>query len=90
MATGKAGKFKVLFRDLTKSVQKLWLEMMGALFLALAVMFTLSTFSSYRKIGQAFRNWDFRTEFTIVASAIFSFLMLVFSLQCFWKARKMR
>jgi hypothetical protein len=86
----KAGKYKVIFGDLIKSARKLWLEMMGALFLALAVMFTLSTISAYRKTAQLFRNWDFHTEFTVLGTAIFSFLMLVFSLQCFWKARKLR
>jgi hypothetical protein len=90
MASSVSGKFKLIFGDVLRSARKLWLEMMGGLFLALGVMFTLSTISTYRKTGQLIKHWDFRTEFTIFGSAVFSFLMLAFSLQCFWKARKIR
>jgi len=90
MATGVSGKFRLIFGEFFRSVRKLWLEMMGVLFLAMAVMFLVSTISTYRATDQVIRHWDFRTGFNVFGSAIFSFLMLVFSLQCFWKARKIR
>ena len=84
------GKLKLIFGDFLKSARKLWLEMMGALFLALAVMFSLNTVSEYRKTTDALGSWDWHTGFTIVGSGFFSVLMLAFSLQSFWKARKIR
>jgi len=84
------GKFKVIFGEGLRSARKLWLEMMGALFLALAVMFSLHTVSAYRDTTDVVSSWDWRTSFTILGSAFFSILMLAFSLQSFWKARKIR
>ncbi len=84
------GKFKLIFADFLRSARKLWLEMMGALFLALAVMFMLNTFTEFRKTTAHFSNWDLRTGSAVFGSGFFSVLMLAFSLQSFWKARKMR
>jgi hypothetical protein len=84
------GKLKLIFGDFLKSARKLWLEMMGALFLALAVMFTLNTLAAYRRTPDFLGAWDWQTGFSIIGSAFFSILMLAFSLQSFWKARKMR
>ena len=83
-------KFKLIFGDFLRSVRRLWLEMMGALFLALALMFVLNTIAEFRKTTDPFRNWDWRTGFAIVGSAFFSVLMVAFSFHSFWKARKMR
>jgi len=83
------GKLKLIFGDFLKSARKLWLEMMGALFLALAVMFSLNTIAAYRKTP-IWGAWDWQTGFSIIGSAFFSILMLAFSLQSFWKARKIR
>ena len=85
-----AGKFKLILGDFLRSFRKLWLEMMGALFLALAVIFTLNTISEFRKTTAHFSSWDLRTGFTVFGSALFSVLLLGFSLQSFWKARKIR
>ena len=85
-----AGKLKYLFRDFLLAARKLWLEMMGALFLALAVMFTLNTISEYRKTVHVMTSWDLRTIFSVFGSGILSVLLLVFSLQSFWKARNIR
>jgi len=83
-------KFRVLFADFLRSARKFWLEMMGALFLALAVMFLLNTFTEYRKAEEAIVNWDWRTGFSVFGSGFFAFLTLMFGLQSFWKARKIR
>ena len=85
-----AGKLKVVFADFLRTARKLWLEMMGALFLALAVMFSLNTVTEYRKTAETVTSWDWHTGFSVLGSAFFSILMLAFSLQSFWKARKIR
>ncbi len=85
-----AGKFKLIFGDFLRTARKLWLEMMGGLFLALALMFTLNTIAEFRKTTDPMTAWDLRTGFTVFGSGFFSILMLSFSLQSFWKARKMR
>jgi hypothetical protein len=85
-----AGKLKVVFGDFLRTARKLWLEMMGALFLALAVMFSLNTVAEFRKTADMVASWDWRTGFSVLGSAFFSILMLAFSLQSFWKARKIR
>jgi len=84
------GKLKVIFADFLRSARKLWLEMMGALFLALAVMFSLNAVAEYRKTTDAIASWDWRTGFNVFGSGFFSLLMLAFSFQSFWKARKIR
>jgi hypothetical protein len=85
-----AGKFKVVFGDFLRSARKLWLEMLGGLFLALAVLFSLNTVAEYRKTADMVTSWDWHTGFSVLGSAFFTILMLVFSLQSFWKARKIR
>ena len=85
-----ASKLKLIFSDLFRSVRKLWLEMMGALFFSLALMFMLNTAAEYRKATDHFSNWDWRTSFAVVGSGFFSVLMMAFSFHSFWKARKMR
>ena len=84
-----SGKFKVIFGDFLRSARKLWLEMMGALFLALAVIFSLNTVAVYRKASHVISSWDWQTGFSILGSGFFSVLMLIFSLQSFWKSRKL-
>ena len=84
-----AGKFKVLFGDFLRSARKLWLEMMGALFLALAVMFCLNMISEYRRTSTPMTEWDWHTGFSVFGSGLFSVVTLLFSLQSFWKARKL-
>lgn len=63
--------------------------MMGALFLALAVMFFLNTFSEYRKTTEPISSWDWHTTFSVFGSGAFAMLTLFFSLQSFWKSRKL-
>jgi hypothetical protein len=84
------GKLKLIFGDFFKSARKLWLEMMGAIFLALAIMFSLNTVAEYRKTADMLTDWNWRTGFSVYGSLAFSLLMLAFSLQSFWKARKIR
>ena len=83
-------KFKLLFRDFLVSARKMWLEMMGGLFLAIAVMFVLKMIETYRKTTGSIYSWDWQTKFTVFGLAFFSVLWFGFSLQSFWKARKIR
>ena len=85
-----AGKFKLILGDFLRSARKLWLEMMGGLFLTIAVMFVLKTIDVYRKTAGTLNTWDWQTKFTFFGLAFFSVLWFSFSLQSFWKARKMR
>ena len=83
-------RFKLLFADVFKSARKLWLEMMGGLFLSIAIVFVLKLIDTYRKTAGAVNSWDWQTKLTIFGLAIFSVLWFSFSLQSFWKARKIR
>src|SRR5215467_3897846 len=83
-------KFKLLFRDLFVSARKMWLEMMGGLFLGIAIMFVLKMIETYRKAVGSLHSWDWRTKLTFFGLAFFSVLWFSFSLQSFWKARKLR
>jgi hypothetical protein len=85
-----AGKFKLMFGDFFRTARKLWLEMMGALFFALAIMFGLNALQEYRRAAGHFTTWDWKTSFTVFGTTFFAVLLLAFSIQSFWKARKMR
>jgi hypothetical protein len=85
-----ASKFKLLFRDFFVSARKMWLEMMGGLFLGIAIMFVLKMIETYRRTTGSIHTWDWQTKFTVFGLAFFSVLWFGFSLQSFWKARKMR
>ena len=83
-------KFKLLFRDFFVSARKMWLEMMGGLFLCIAIMFVLKMIDTYRKAVGSLHSWDWQTKLTFFGLAFFSVLWFSFSLQSFWKARKLR
>jgi len=82
-------KIRHIFADFLRSARRLWLEMMGALFLALAVIFSLNTVTEFRKAAEPISSWDFHTGFSVLGSAFFAVLTLLFSLESFWKARKL-
>ena len=83
-------KFKVIFGDFLRSARRLWLEMMGGLFLGIAIMFVLKMVDTYRKATGSIYSWDWQTKLTVFGLAFFSVLWFAFSLQSFWKARKIR
>jgi len=96
------GKLKLIFADFLRSARKLWLEMMGGMFLALAALFSWNTFSTYRREStRALSEAALESGPSVVDAlhsmvaswkmmAIFSVLLLLFSLQSFWKARNIR
>ena len=83
-----ARKLRIIFGDFLKTAHKLWLEMMGALFLTLAVMFALNTFTAYRRIAE--EAWNWRSGFNVFGSAALALMLLAFGIHSFWKVRKIR
>jgi len=83
-------KLRAIFADFLKSARKMWLETMGGLFLAFAVMFALKTVDIYRRASGSFNTWDWQTKLTLCGLGFFSVVWLSCSLQSFWKARKIR
>jgi hypothetical protein len=81
-----AGKFRLLFGSFFRSVHQLWLEVIGALFIALAAVFAMSAFQEYRKltISQGAGFW------VVTTAAVLSVVTLCFGIHSFWKARKLR
>ena len=81
-----AGKFRILFGDFFRSLHQLWLEVIGALFIALPVVFGASAIQEYRKYSasEEVGVWLF------TSAAGLSLLTLAFGIHSFWKARKLR
>jgi hypothetical protein len=82
------GQFlKTIFGGLLKTMHTLWLEVMGALFLAFALMFGIYVVQAYRRYtvdGDAFDLW------MIGSAAAMSLVMFAFGVHSFWKSRKLR
>ena len=81
-----AGKLRLLFSDFFRSVHQLWLEVIGALFLALGVVFAISAFQEYRKISEAGSSGSW----AVASAGVLSFVTFAFGIHSFWKARKLR
>jgi hypothetical protein len=81
-----SGKLRYLFRDFLGSLHRFWLEIMGVLFLAFAVMFIVTAVQEYRRHSM---NPEYGIM-SFVLAVMFSVMMLVFALHSFWKSRKMR
>ena len=81
-----AGKLRIIFGDFFRSLHQLWLEVIGALFLALGVIFGISAFQEYRKLATTKG-----TGYWVVGSAVvLSLVTIAFGIHSFWKARKLR
>ena len=80
-----AGKFRLLFGGIFRSLHQLWLEVIGALFIALAVIFALSAFQEYRKLATSQGG-----AWIVVSAVLLSLATLGFGIHSFWKARKLR
>ena len=80
-----AGKFKIVFGKLLKSLHQLWLEVTGTFLLIFAGVFGYYAFKEYRKLPETTENiWG------IGAAAGLSVLTLGFGIHSFWKSRKLR
>jgi hypothetical protein len=80
-----AGRFRTAFRETFRILHTLTQEVLGALFIALAILFGAETVRQY----QMFASGRAGTGWVIVAFA-FTVLMLGFGIQSFWKARRIR
>jgi hypothetical protein len=81
-----SGKLKIIFGDFLRTLRQLWLEFIGALFLALGLMFVLAAIQEYRKYVQSPEMGTGRLIMVLVSSGV----MLFFGLESFWKSRKPR
>jgi hypothetical protein len=85
-APAMIGKFKIIFADFLKTLRQLWLELIGGVFLALCVLFSLAAIQEYRKYVQSPEIGTGRFLMVLLSSVV----MLFFALESFWKSRKSR
>ena len=79
-----AGKFKMVFGGLIRSLHQLWLEVTGTFLIGFAAAFGYNAFKEYRKYTVSPDNlWMLATL------AGLSLTMLGFGIHSFWKARKL-
>jgi len=81
-----AGKFKVIFADFLRSLHQLWLEVIGAFFIAFALAFGFHAFKEYRRYVAAAEGITWQFGF----AAALSLLTFAFGIHSFWKSRKLR
>ena len=79
-----AGKFKMVFGGLIRSLHQLWLEVTGTFLIGFAAAFGYNAFKEYRKYTASPDNlWMLATMVGL------SLTMLGFGIHSFWKARKL-
>ena len=81
-----AGRFRTAFRDALRVLHTLTLEVLGGLFLALAIMGGASVVQEY----QQYASDPERGVWRIALSAVFSICMLGFGVHNFWKSRTLQ
>lgn len=82
--SGVVKKFVQAFLPgIVKPLHSLWNELLGFLFLVLAVMLIRPVWRNYQELGD-----DAGQFIKFALSAIFMFTMLGFGLHAFWKARR--
>ena len=85
IAPDMAGKFKLIFGNLLKSIHQLWLEVTGTFQLIFAVAFGYYAIKEYRNFPETTE-----TIWGSVAAAGLCILTLGFGIHSFWKSRKIR
>ena len=79
-----AGKFKMIFGGVIRSLHQLWLEVTGTFLIGFAAAFGYNAFKEYRKYTVSPDN-----GLMLAAMIGLSVTMLAFGLHSFWKARKL-
>ena len=80
-----AGKFKMVFGGLIRSLHQLWLEVTGTFLVGFGAAFGYNAFKEYKKYTVSPDN-----VWMLAATAGLSLTMLGFGIHSFWKARKLR
>jgi hypothetical protein len=81
-----SGKLRIIFADFLRTLRELWLQFIGAMFLALGLLFVLSAIQEYRKYMHSPEVGSGRFILVLLCSGV----MLFFALESFWKSRKSR
>ena len=79
-------KLRIIFRDFLRTLRQLWLEFIGAIFLALGIVFILAAVQEYRRYVHTPAIGTGRFVMVLVSSGV----MIFFALESFWKSRKPR
>lgn len=82
-----AGRFRTAFRATFRTLHLLMLEVFGALFLALAVLFGAETVRQYQLYADSGGSDGL---FWVIMALLFTLMMLGFGIHNFWKARGVR
>jgi len=79
-----AGKLKLAFSSLLKSLHQLWLEVTGTFLLVFAAIFGYYALKEFRKVTETENIWG------VVGAAGLCVLTFGFGIHSFWKSRKLR
>jgi len=81
-----AGRFRTAFQDSFRVLHVLTLEVLGAFFLALAILGGADTLRQY----QMYANDAATGIWRVILALTFTLLTLGFGIQSFWKVRRIR
>ena len=81
-----AGRFRTAFKDAIRVAHTLVLEVLGAFFLALAIIGGSSVVQEYTRYGNSPDDGVWR----LGLAGVFAVSMFAFGIHSFWKARKIR
>ena len=81
-----AGKAKLIFKDVIRSLHQFWLEISGVLFIGFSAIFGLHAVQEYRKYTATTEGEDWQ----LVSATALSIVTFVFGIHSFWKSRKLR
>jgi hypothetical protein len=79
-------KLRIIFGDFLRTLRRLWLEFIGAIFLVLGLGFIVSAVQEYRRYLHAPAAGTGRLVMVLVSSGV----MIFFGLESLWKSRKSR
>ena len=89
MALSWLERVKFAFRDVGKSIHKLFLEVSGFLFTVFGGLLLLRGYQEYQSV-LARGAFEFKDYFTIVSFVVFGLLMLGFGVHSFYRVRSMK
>jgi xanthine/uracil permease len=81
-----AGKLKLIFGGVVRSLHQLWLEVTGTFLVIIGVVLAYHVFQSYRSQTA---NGE-KQIWQLLVSAVLSAVTLAFGIHSFWKSRNLR